>query len=1141
MVVVDPATGQPWVEVVDLRVEGRPDALVLARRWVADGWEWRGVARLLVEDHGVRVLRPFGEELPGFPPTYPNPMEPYCIAGSELENGHGDLLRCTEQGYELLLSTGQLERYSAEGQLTERDLGPGGRLLVSWSQDGLTGLETADGRTITLDETRVVGSRRERRAWGPSGDRVLYQYDDQDRLVSVTTAGGLQHRYLYDSQDRLEAILWSDGSRAVLRWDNQGRVQGIDGPGRSRWRYEWGDDGLTRATDGSGGSWSVQRSRDGVSVRDPAGRSAKLLVDDGRIAGWQDPAGYKTHIDRDTKGRLEALRAPNGARWSMETDELQRLTRLTGPLGSPWRLAWDDDAGRLTISDPAGRVRSYRTDTAGRVVEINEGASTTALHRDDAGRVLEIVHGTQGSTRIARDASGRIQTITDAAGGRTRLSDWVGAMPGAIEDPEGGTWKLLFDRLSRVRALSTPDGAFVDWVRDPSGDLAILQRDQARTRLDRRTDGAITRVTDPLGRLTGWTRDAVGRVTAWLRPDGSELRISRDARGDTQRLTLGEQGLQVERDMQGRPIALTQQGANGGPLLAWARDMAGQVRSITWPQGSLELERDGAGMVRTVTLGERIWKLSRGPTGRLREVTEGDLDWVIRRDDSGQITGLDAPATTMDLQRDPRGNTRQAELFGLSVHWRRDAVGRAARIEGPGGAALGIQRDEAGHPVLFRLPGGPLLRAAHSTTERQLRLEDASGNILYQASGHYDALGRLETVTDASGALRHRYGPSDELQSIEGDSGAWSVFPGRREGPPGTLEITTDERGRPIHAAISLAAPAWGVARRQLEYLIDDAGDLGAVLGDAGQAELEHDELGRLLSVTIREEAGQPPLATWRVDWDPFGRPEAIRSQDGDTLLCFHDGRLLGIQERGHAAVLMGDDAVTVLAGEAGHTTLVTGIGGYKELALFAQGEPYIAASTPGGLRDLGHPGLLADGGRLLLFPGGPSLGPQDARDPLSGLPTSARGSIFPWQAQGWPSPDEHTAWPVLDGSSVTPWDPAPWDHEGPWSDPLGLLVGLGELSQPLTDDWWSAGTPAAPLPWMPASIEGAPPAILPPTGAMPLDESLIAATLLAAAMPPARALDSASLLQVLLADELEGVPRGWPGIVAPSNIPSSR
>ncbi len=1137
--VMDPSTGALWVEVTDLRVQGEPEALSLTRIWDGQRWVWRGESHLRLAADGVYLEHQDGRVVPRFPAIWENPLTPWCMEGSELENAQGDHLICHEDSYELRLADGVSERYDLAGQLLERDEGARGHQLWSWGADGLASLASTDGRRIELTEGRVVGSHIERLATDPSGTQVRYEYDEDGRLAGVTTPG-LRHRYLYDDQGRLEALLWSDGSRLVLRWDEQGDIRALEGPGSERWRFDWGVDGLERAFDGRGAAWTITRTAGELRVRDPSGRQASLLLEDGLTMGWKDPAGSTTQLERDSRGRLTGLRTPNGARWSIATDERGRLVRLVGPLGSPWRLDWDDDNRRLRIVDPTGRTRQFRTDRGGRVVEIQQGGTITALRRDSAGRVREIVHGTLGSTRLQRDAAGRITSITDAAGGETRLGEYTGDLPRSLRDPGGGAWALAFDRLARVRSLHSPDGSTVTWVRNPGGGLVALRRDGHETRLDRRADGIITRVVDPLGRLTGWTRDAMGRVTSWLRPDGSELGIHRDSRGDPQRLKLGDARLELERDAHGRPTALQRVDGDERTLLGWARDLAGQITAVTWPQGRLELERDAAGLVRRVTLGEHCWELERDPAGRLRVVQEGERSWLIRRNDAGLPTGLQGPHATSEVALDPRGLPQRAEVLGTAIRWRRDAAGRTARIEGPGEAALGIQRDAAGRTVLHRLPDGALLRSTREPGERTLRLEDSSGGVLYEGAASYDALGRLVSTSGSAGTRLLRYGPTDELQSIEEEHAAWSVFPGRHEGPPGTLVVNTDQAGRPDDASIELAAPVWGVARRQLDYQLDEAGRVVRIAGDAGLAELEHDPLGRLVSVSISDGQGGGPLASWTVEWDPFGRPEAIRTVDDLTLLSFLGGRLVAVQERGQTAALLEDEGVTVMASAQGHSSLVTGVGGLRELALFAVGAPYEAASTPGGLRDLGYPGLLADGGRLQLFPGGPLLGPTDTRDPLSGLPTAAMEAIFPWTHQGWPAPEERTLWPALDGASTAPWDPAPWDHDGPWDDPLALLVALGELEIPLSPAWWEPKPHAAPLPWMPASLEGRDPAPIPPQGALPLEESPLSTWLMGLTQPPVTQVDSDDLLRLLLAADLETLPRGLPALPLPAEIPST-
>ncbi len=1143
-VVVDPDTGALWVEVNDLVISKAGQPLRLARVWDGQGWGWAGQAQLVFEARGVTLQRP-GEAPASFPSVWTNPLEQVCYHGLEVRDDEDRLLRCTEEGYTVFLSPQVVEYYDHEGRLIQRSEDGRPVLAMDWSDDGLASLADGSGTGhISIDPARVVGNRKQRVARDQAGHEVVYETDDQGKLVLVRGGVGPDHRYLYDEDGRLRVLMWNDGSRIVVHRDESDRVRSIEGPGRQRWRFEWSAEGLVRAWDGQSRAWHVDRKDDGVTVRDPSGLAATLMLQDGRCTGWRDPVGHVTRLHRNAEGALERIRDAAGGGWSFRYDEEGLLVSLADAKGAKWQLLREAARG-LRITDPTGRRRTLRFDDEGRVVQILEGSVRTGFHRDAAGRVREIVHGTRGRTRIERDGSGRIQAIVDGAGGRTRLEGWRGGGPSEITDPEGGVWKILFDSVARASGVASPDGTLVDWTRDQGGRLTLFERDQARTRLDRRGDGTLTRLIDPLGGATGWTRDAVGRITSWRRPDGSQLRFTRDGRGDLRSVEDGERRLQVQRDPVGRPVALVEQKELGGDkstLLTWTRDLVGRVVEVTWPQGILELGRDPAGKVRTVRLGEREWSLELDASGRLRSVREDDERWDLSRDDSGRVSRYRAPWGELELGLDPRGLPASASVFGLQLHWRRDAAGRTVRIDGPANISLGIQRDMAGLGALERLPGGALLRHERKPRRVALTLEDSGGRATHEWGYALDALDRVSTAWDDGTTRRYRYGPHGELSSIEEGEGAWSVFPGRREGPPGTLELTTDPKGRPVQAAIDMRAPSWGIARTQLDYELDRHHTLEALAGDSGHATLEHDALGRLVAVTILTPDESEEVASWRVRWDPFGRPELIDAPPGETsLLAFLDGHLLGLQERGQAALLLADGHhATVMASEAGHVTLLAGVGNSREVALYADGEPYVAASTPGGLRDLGFPGPLTSEGRFQLFPGGPLLGPTDALDPLSGLPTSVPWMVLDSREPGWPSPSARVAWPRLDGASEVPWDPAIWDTEGPWAHPLQLLVELGELDVPVASPWWLPTSPAAPLPWMPASLAGHEPSILPPSGAWPLDEDPIASLYLASTAGPAHGVTLDDLLAVLLAEDAKELPRPLPAADLPTTIHST-
>jgi YD repeat-containing protein len=1032
------------------------------------------------------------------------------------------------------------ERFDLDGHLLLRSTPAGAALTLAWDQGEPTWIEGPAGRRISFGEAQVTERRRVRVATGPAGMQARYEWDDDGRLTAVTGADGARRRYHYGEDGALQAVLWSDGSSLEVHRDEAGRVTDLQGPGARRWRYEWGDDGLQRAWDDRGLPWRVQRRADEIAVTDPAGRTASLLLGPAGIAGWRDPAGHSTLLSRDEAGRPVLLQTAAQERWSLAWDPAGRIVQVTDPGGGRWRLVRDGGGQSLRIVDPLGRSRLFAFDEAGRVGEISDGLVVRRLIRDAAGLVHQIVEGVGGITRIERDAAGRVGAIVDAAGTRTRLEAFVGTSPGRITDAGGGVWKLAFDLLGRIAGLDAPDGSHSDWTRTPGGLLAAVRRDRAQTHFGRRQDGAITRLIDPLGRVTGWALDATERPRAVFQADGSRLDITRDARGAIRALSMGDRRQEVRRDALGRPIEVGPGDPEGAPPgLTWHRDPCGRIERVAWPSGALTLTRDTAGLVRTVDLAGEVWALERDLAGRLVRVVHGDRAWKLRRDDSGRVVELQGPEVGVAVEPDPRGLARRVETLGLRVGWRRDGAGRPVQIEGPGGVTLGIQRDDSGRPRLLRLPDGLLLKRAQDGDDVRLTLEDGTGALLFATSLGHDALGRPTSGAGDGGARQHRYGPLGELQSIEQAEGAWTVFPDRREGPAGTVTVQTDADGQPGEVRLDGSTPAWGVGRQTLRWVGAGSGGLAAVEGEGGRAELVHDPIGRLVAVHVLGPSGDAPLASFSLHWDPFGRPEAIEAPGGSTLLTYHEGALLGMREGARSVLLLdGGLGLQVAADAAGHGLLWSPAGAGFELAWSAPLTRRLDHPSPGGLRDPAMPGGLGLQGRLQLFPGGPLVGPEDALDPLTGLPTAHAPGRLAWSDPGWPDPTTPVRWPEPDGAAQVPWDPARWGTAAPWDDPLGLAVALGALDPVIPGPWWTPGAATAPLPWLPADFEGRPPRLLPPPDALPLAEEPLTARFLQAALIPRAAPEVEEILHLLLAEDLARVPAPLPGTTSGEPLP---
>ena len=177
---------------------------------------------------------------------------------------------------------------------------------------------------------------------------------------------------------------------------------------------------------------------------------------------------------------------------------------------------------------------------------------------------------------------------------------------------------------------------------------------------------------------------------------------------------------------------------------------------------------------------------------------------------------------------------------------------------------------------------------------------------------------------------------------------------------------------------------------------------------------------------------------------------------------------------------------------------------------------------TPMGFPDSGAAGLVGADGWLQPFAGGPLLREARAVDPVSGRSLDGL-SIWPWGIL-----------PIRGTQNLVDLrDPDVWAPEGPWADPLSLLVALGALRRVDDDQWWHPSHEPHAVTWLPSAADRVSPPLGPAAGGLPMAEDLLARCAVGAALPGADPLAPLDPLVAILAEEvgLDGLP---PGVFAP-------
>ncbi len=1143
VVVVNPSTGKLWLSIHDIVLPGEPMDMVLARLWTSSGWRWLDLAWLKEDQLGITVTRP-GSTTLRFDAQEPLPSGQRWPAGAMFQLSSGELLQCTESGYRLHLPGGDWREFDHGGRQVFMGKPGGAELRMQWSDQNLRAMSSEDGRLIELMDVRASGhGSLNRLARASGGLQVTYEMED-GLIAAVKNIRGVRESYVYDDENRLRAILWPDGSRLTVERDESGRVVLIEGPGQTRWSYKWGPDGLLTTSDGLGRSWRIQREGDSTTVTDSTGRWVTLFREGDKTTGWTDPAGGTTKLEWNSAGHLSSITQSNGATYVLDSDAQGLIRQITDPSGSAWKYQRDSMNRLDALVYPDASVSRLRLDGKGRIREVQRGSYRYLLSRNRRGLITEITFPSNNSIVLQRDEAGRIVSITDASGMSTRLSAYRGFTPGIIQSADGRIWKISFDLMGRPDGVASTAEEPRTWHRGPRGTLDWFRKGAAKTLLHQRSDGMITMVEDPLERRTGWELDPASRLKSWCLPDGSRIILKRDARGEVSGILYGDQTIQLKRDFSGRLVSVETTGTNGTvERMSILRDSVGRITSLAFPTGLLKLERSSSGASQAITLDDRRWEIRRDEMAFLEEVREGSSKWKVARDADGLVMSLEGPENRWELKRDLRGlPVRMSTGLGEDLSWQYGAAGRPLKAQGTDGSSLGIDYDTAGRPRLLRFSDGSIIWLQQRENPEERRFDGPSGQTLDLASVERDALDRPVLAIQNGRELRYRYDPLGALAVLEEAQQVWSAIPGLITGPRGAT-VETDPTGRPKRAIASPGPAPWGLDGQDLIYQLDQRGTITAIEGSTELVTLAHDALGRLTALTYLSSPRNDPLpyiqSSYHLEYDPFGNLRYVQGPEGQSIFVTAFRAIRAMLGPGGTWLFHhAPDGSCLLSGPMGSWTAMADIHGNPALLRDPSGETIRVDFTPLGFPDRDNGLPLGAGAALQLFAGGPLIGPMGSLDPVTGRTTALLPFRWPWDNSAGIHGNWDASWLPIDGSVLVDWDPAYWAPEGPWAEPLKLVVEMSLVPAPIQGEWMALTPAPAPLPWLPASLEANAPPLGPGPRDLPLDLNPLESLLIRTASRPPGILSTDDIVKALLQHDLDTMPRPLPGVQWPANLP---
>ena len=537
--------------------------------------------------------------------------------------------------------------FSAGGRLIRQVDRNGHTTSLNYNGSGdLTEVMDPAGRSLTM----AYGGGHLVSMSDPTGSTTSYRYDASGNLTSSVDPLGRTWTFTYGPNHLLTSMTDPNGGTTTNTYDGSNRVtRQVDPVGRATtWQYagdaasaaggtttitdprgvhseqQYSNLELTSVTNGVGTPQEAKKSFQydvatlgRVKVTDPNGNVTTNAYDSrGDLLRRTDPLGNVTKFTYNALGdpltAADALGTTSTYAYDSNGNVLSRSTPLTGGGVAKWTYTYGSGATAgdlLTSTDPNEKTTVYGYDAAGNLTSTMDGlGEQSAATYDGDGRTLSWTAPNGGTTANTYDAGGELTKITDPLGQSTRYGydrkgnrvSWTDADGRTttygfnaddeltqVTRPDGSTRTTTYDGDGNVLTQIDGNGHATSYTYDPLDRVATTTDPDGHTTSTSydRAGNLLTRV-DPSGRTTTYTYDADDRMTKTDYSDVTTPDVTQSYDADGNRITLsdGTGAGSFTYDTLGN---LASQTDGAGATSGYGRDPAGNITSITYPNGRI--------------------------------------------------------------------------------------------------------------------------------------------------------------------------------------------------------------------------------------------------------------------------------------------------------------------------------------------------------------------------------------------------------------------------------------------------------------------------------------------------------------------------------------------------------------------------
>ena len=664
-------------------------------------------------------------------------------------------------------------------------------------------------------------------------------------------------------------------------------------------------------------------------VQDALGNITETLKYDGagRVLSMKDANGVVTDFEYHPRGWLTARKVRGTDNASEADDQITRIDYYpTGlvqktmlPDGSYTSYTYDA-AHRLTdITDGDGNKIHYTLDNAGNSTKEETLGTTGSVLRtlsrvyNQLGQLQTHKDAYDHGTGYVYDANGNTDTVTDALS-RVTDNDYdpLNRLTKTIQNVGGlnVTTQFKYDARDNLTEVIDPKSLSTKYTYNSLGDLTKLESPDTGT-TDYTYDSAGNRKTqlDARGVTATYGYDALNRLVSVSYPDSSlnvgygydtagAACVSGEtfAAGRLSQVTDGSGGTQYCYDRFGQMVRKVQTTAGQSLAVRYAYTKAGQLSSVTYPDGSVaDYVRDSLGRTTQVGVtrpgGSRqilLTSASYYPFGPASEWTFGNGRLFQRTLNQnyqpGVIQDASSGGLSLGYEFDPVGNLVKLRngnqndpplrLYGYDALNRLTSAQDGTTQSFTEGYTYDATGNRTSATVGSTTTAYTLAQASHRLTDvgGVARLYDNVGNTLsIGARGFaYNDANRMNQVVNGTATVSYAYnGKGEQVRRSNGTSDTVTVY---------------DEAGHWLGEYDSA-----GVPNQQVVWLDDLPVGLivGAVAANQPLYYIEADALGTPRAVI--EAQRDVAVWSWPLTGEAFGVDQPIADVDGDgTSLSFN-------------------------------------------------------------------------------------------------------------------------------------------------------------------------------------------------------------------------------------------------------------